>query len=155
MDDNPQTTPTQTPPAAAPMTDPAPVTPPMGSPMASYPRQGTMGSASQEEKGQATLIWVLSIFFGFIPALIFYLIAKDKPFVHRHSAMALALTIVTTIGFIASAFLMAVLIGFLLYPAVGIFHLVICIKGAMEANKGNEYDPPIAAAMAKSMFGIS
>ncbi len=109
---------------------------------------------SQDDKTQATLVWVLSIFFGFVPSLIFYLIAKDKPFVHRHAAECLALTIVTAVGYFASMILMAVLIGLLVLPVVGIFHLVICIMGAMAANKGEEYNPPIVAGLAKSMFHV-
>ena len=112
------------------------------------------GMASQEEKGQATLVWVLSIFFGFIPSLIFFLIAKDKPFVHRHAAMALTVTIVCTIGWVIGIVLTAVLIGLLVLPVVGIYALVVCIMGAMAANKGEEYNPPIAAGMAKAMFGV-
>ena len=111
------------------------------------------GMVPQEEKGQATLVWVLTIFFGFVPALIFFLISKDKPFVYRHAAYALATQIVTTIGWIAAGVLMMVLIGFLLLPVVGLFHLYVCIKGAIAANNGDEYVPPLAGNFAK-MLGI-
>jgi uncharacterized membrane protein len=133
MDDNPQQTPIETP-----TPGPAPVTPPMGAPIAGYPRPGMGVMASQEEKGQATLVWVLSIFFGFIPSLIFFLIAKDKPFVHRHAAMALTVTIVCTIGWIIGVVLTAVLIGLLIFPVVGIYALVVCITVSYKHIRSHE-----------------
>ncbi len=99
-------------------------------------------------------MWILAIFIGFIGPLIFFIIAKDKPFVYRHSAQALALQIVVAVSYIVAMILMVVLIGLLLLPVVGLFHLIICIMGAMAANKGDEYDPPLTSALAKSLFKV-
>jgi uncharacterized Tic20 family protein len=99
-------------------------------------------------------MWILGIPIGFISPLIFYLIAKDKPFVYRQSAQALAFHIAIFCGFIVAGLLMFVLIGFLLYPVVGIFALVISIMGAIAANKGEDYVPPLTGALAKAMFKV-
>ena len=144
MDQNPQQSQTETtstpPPGQAPM---APTSP--------YPRDY---SVSQDDKSQAMLMWILSIFFGWVPALIFFLIAKDKPFVYRHSAVALTLTIVTFVAYMISIPLVAVLIGLLLLPIVAIFHIAIGVMGALAANKGDDFNPPIVGPLAKSMFKI-
>ncbi|MBI1756458.1 MAG: DUF4870 domain-containing protein [Fimbriimonas ginsengisoli] len=110
------------------------------------------GMVSQEDKGQATLVWVLTIFFGFIPGLIFFLVAKDKPFVHKHATQALGFEIFIAIAYVASWILAFVLIGFILMPLIWIFHIVITIMGAVAANKGEEYTPPIAGGLTKAMF---
>ena len=111
---------------------------------------------SQEEKTQATLVWALSIFFGFIPGLIFYLIAKDKPFVVKHAAESLGLSILMVavwVGSMAMAFAgMAFL--FFLFPLVGLFALVMCIMGAIAANKGEEFTVPVANAVTKAIFKV-
>src|SRR3954464_15753478 len=58
-------------------------------PASNYPRPTGGGMVSQEDKSQAMLMWILTIFFSFVPSLIFFLIAKDKPYTHRQSALAL------------------------------------------------------------------
>lgn len=49
----------------------------------------TGGAVPQDEKTQAMLVWLLSIFIGFISPLIFMFVAKDKPFVYRNSMLCL------------------------------------------------------------------
>lgn len=109
---------------------------------------------SQEDKSQATLLWVLTIFFWFVPALIFFLTQKDKPFVYRQAALALTLEIVVAVIYAAGAVLSVILIGFLLFPIAGIFHLVIGIMGAIAVNKGEDFNPPIITGLTKSLFKI-
>jgi uncharacterized protein len=120
-------------------------------PTTNYPRPSGGGMVSQEEKSQAMLMWVLSIIASLLAPLIFYLISKDKPFVYRHSAMSLALCIVT---FVVYVILGITVIGMILLPVVWIFQLVVCIMGAMAANKGDQYDPPLIGGLAKSMFKV-
>jgi len=84
------------------------------------------------------------IFFGFIPALVIYLIYKDRdPFIRRHSTQALNFQIIATIAYVISWMLTIVLIGFLLLPAVGIAVLVFSIIAAIAANKGEDYTYPL------------
>jgi hypothetical protein len=84
------------------------------------------------------------IFFSFIPSLVIYLIYKDRdPFIRRHSAQALSFQIVVTIAFVISAVLQFIFIGRLLGFATWVCLLVFSIKGAIAANKGNEYTYPL------------
>ena len=106
---------------------------------------------SQDEKTQAMLMWILSIPLGFISGLIFMLVAKDKPFVYRHAVEALTLTLAVNVIVVI---LIATVVGIIIAPFVGIFGLVICIMGALAANKGDEYNPPITAGLCKSMFKV-
>lgn len=134
-------------------TEPTTTTPPTGPyanpPLTTY--APGLGAASADDRNQAMLMWVLSIFFQFLAPLIFFLVTKDKPFVYRHAAMSLALCLVTAI---VAIILFVTLVGILLIPLVGIFHLIICIMGAMAASRGEAYDPPMFAGMAKSLFKV-
>lgn len=108
---------------------------------------------TQEERSQSMLCWILTIFAGFIPGLIFYLISdQSKPFLKRQAALALTLSIVAIVGYIASAILMMILIGIVTYIAVGIWSLVVCIMGAVACNKGDNYSPGIVTGLCQSMF---
>ena len=143
MDQNPQQPTSEAPPTSA--------ADPMGAPMpANYPRP-MGGMVSQDERTQAMLAWILSIPLGFISGLIFFLISKDKPFVYRHAAQALTLTLAVNIIMIV---LVMTVVGIILAPFVGLFGLIICIMAALAANKGEEYNPPITSGLAKSMFKI-
>lgn len=130
----PEETPTPTPPAAA---------------------MPTAMGVSPEEKQQAMLCWILSIFAGFIPGLIFFLIAGDsKPYLKRQGALALTLSILTVIGMIASAILMVILIGIVTYIGFAIFALYVCITGAIATNKGENFSPPVVTKLCMSMFKL-
>ena len=84
------------------------------------------------------------IFFSFIPSLVIYLIYKDRdPFIRRHSAQALSFQIVVTIAFVISAILQFILIGYLTGFVTWVFLLVFSIKGAIAANKGEDYTYPL------------
>ena len=86
------------------------------------------------------LIWILSIFFYWLPGLIFFLTAKDKPFVRRQGGMALGWGITMTILQIVISMIRIPFVGF---GAIGLLHLVICILAAVEVNKGNDYEVPV------------
>lgn len=107
---------------------------------------------TQEEKTQALLMWILSLFIGFISPLIFVLISKEKPFVYQNSAYALGFCIVLTIAWIIAFVLMFVVIGIFLMPLIGIAGLVVAILGAVKANNGEVYIPPMSGGIAKAIF---
>jgi uncharacterized membrane protein len=109
-------------------------------------------SVPQDERSQALLVWVLSIFFWFIPSLIFYFTAKDKPFVFHHAAQALTFQIVVLVLWIVSFILMFIVIGVFLLPLIGLAALVINIMGAIAANAGSRFEPPVTGGLAKSWF---
>jgi uncharacterized protein len=109
-------------------------------------------SIPQDEKTQAMLVWILSLFIGFISPLIFYFIAKDKPFVFSHAAQCLTLAIVVTVLWIVAFILMFVVIGIFLLPIIGLASLVLTIMGAIAANAGARFEPPVTGNLAKSWF---
>ena len=55
-------------------------------------------SVSQDAKNMALLVWIGSIFFGFIPSLIMYLVKKDDAYIEDQSKEALNWCITATIG---------------------------------------------------------
>jgi uncharacterized protein len=101
-------------------------------------------AVSQDSKNLGVLIWIGTIFLGFIPGLIVYLIKKDDAYVLDQAKEALNWSITAIIGYVASMILMFVLIGGLVMLAVGICHLIFCILGAVAASKGENYRVPFA-----------
>lgn len=168
MDENKPPEESITPPAPAP--DPVPTaasTTPPTAPTPTYTAPDMGGKLSggpvpfsgpanpaipQDERTQALLVWVLSIFIGFISPLIFFFIAKDKPHVFHHACQALTLSIVLFVLYVVSAILMVVLIGMLLLPLVGLYGLVMVIMGAIAANAGARFEPPVTGNLSKSWF---
>ena len=123
------------------MSDSAPPPPPPGGP---YGAPAQLSPA--DEKLWATLIHVGGILFGFLPALIGYLVLKDKgPFIRAHTATALNFQIslviyslaLTIIGFITVG------IGFILFLPYGVAALVFMIIAAVKANQGQFYTYPL------------
>jgi uncharacterized Tic20 family protein len=101
-------------------------------------------AVSQDSKNLGVLIWIGTIFLGFIPGLIVYLIKKDDAYVLDQAKEALNWSITAIIGYVAGMLLMFVLIGGLVMLAVGICHLIFCILGAVAASKGENYRVPFA-----------
>jgi len=99
----------------------------------------------EDEKLWATLIHVGGIFFGFVPALVGYLVLKDRgPFIRGHSTTALNFQLTMLIGYVAGYVTAFVFIGFLVLLAVGVLVLVYGIIAAVAANRGEEYYYPVA-----------
>lgn len=106
-------------------------------------------TVDQDAKNLALLTWVGTIFFGFIPGLIMYLVKKDEPFICSHAKEALNWSITVTIAYFACLVLTVIVIGALLLPVVGICHLVFCILGAIKASNGENYLCPFAIRLIK------
>lgn len=104
---------------------------------------------SNESKNYVLLIWLGTLFFGFIPSLIIYLLKKDDEFVTDQAKEALNWSITSMVAYAISWMLMFVLIGFLLLPLVGLCHVVFCILGAINANKGLPYRLPFNIRLLK------
>jgi uncharacterized protein len=97
-----------------------------------------------DERLWMTLIDVGGIFFGFIPALIGYLVLKDRsPFVGRNSAGAFNFQITILIAYVVGWILTFILIGFLIVLAAAIVNLIFSIIAALQANKGLDYRYPL------------
>ena|SRR5262245_17024404 len=101
-------------------------------------------TSEAESRNIAVLVWIGTIFFGFIPSLIVYLIKKDDAYVLDQSKEALNWSITALIGWFAGIVLTFVLIGFLVFFVVILCTLVFCILGAVAASSGKPYRVPFA-----------
>ena len=113
------------------------------------PQQPYGGAAPQlspaDEKLWATLVHVGGILFNWIPALIGYLVLKDRgPFVRAHTATALNFQITLFIAYVVGWILSIVGIGLLIVAAVWVVNIVFSIIAAVKANQGAYYTYPIA-----------
>ncbi|MDF2574756.1 MAG: hypothetical protein K0S05_1668 [Agromyces sp.] len=122
------------------MSDTPPPPPPPQSPY----QQGA-GLSPNDEKLWATLIHIGGIFFSFLPALIGYLILKDKgPFVRAHTATALNFQITMAIAYVIGSILTFVIIGIFVLIAVWIITIIFSIMAAVKANQGQPYTYPLS-----------
>ncbi|EAR25428.1 hypothetical protein A20C1_04156 [marine actinobacterium PHSC20C1] len=97
-----------------------------------------------DEKLWSTLIHVGGIFFAFIPALIGYLVFKDRgPFVRAHTRTALNFQITMAIGYFLGVVLSVAFIGLLLILAVAVVVVIFSIVAAIAANNGQAYKYPL------------
>jgi uncharacterized Tic20 family protein len=97
-----------------------------------------------DEKLWATLVHVGGIVAGFLPALVGYLVLRDRgPFIRHHTATALnfqiTLAIVLAIGIITSL----AGIGLLVVLAAQILSIIFTIMAAVAANRGQFYSYPL------------
>ena len=160
----------QGPPQGTPQPGPAPQAPPQGppqsapqgeNPYANPPRQFASQSGvfntqtpltPSEERNlgmlahlaPAVLLPLSAGTLGFVGSLVIYLIYKDRgPFVRQHAINSLNVQIITAILLVLSAILMVVLVGFLFYPLIIVVATVIHIIGAVKANNGEWWTPPL------------
>ena len=113
-----------------------------------------------DERLWATLIHVGGIFFGFIPALIGYLVLKDRSaFVRDHSRSALNFQITWVAVQIANLILGSILtvvtfgiwsiVQVLIALAGGVIVLIFSIMAAVAANRGAAYRYPLSIPFVK------
>ena len=111
--------------------------------------ESATAGVTQESKNIAILTWIGTIFLGFIPGLIIYLVKKDDPYILDQSKEALNWSITAMIGYVAGIILTFILIGALVIVAVGICHLVFCIMGAVAVSNGKQFRVPWALRLIK------
>ncbi|MRX42450.1 DUF4870 domain-containing protein [Agromyces kandeliae] len=143
MSDAPPPTP-PTPPAGGPPPPPpgGPTPPP---PPGGGPYQQNQPLSPADEKLWATLIHIGGILFGFLPALIGYLVLKDKgPFIREHTATALNFQITLLIAYVVGSILTFVIIGIFILLAAWVAAIVFGIIAAIKANNGEYYVYPVA-----------
>jgi uncharacterized Tic20 family protein len=109
----------------------------------------TQISASQDSRNIALLIWIGTIFFGFIPGLVVYLVRKDDAYVIDQAKEALNWSITAIIGYVVGMVLAAILIGFLIMGVVGLCHLLFCVMGAVQCSRGETFRVPVAWRLLK------
>lgn len=107
-------------------------------------------STDKAEIDSAKLMWILTIFFGFIPCLIFFLTKKDKAYVLDQSKEALnwciTLIIANVVISIISSFV--AIIG-LLSLVLWIVHLAFTIMGVLGTKEGKSFRVPFALRLIK------
>lgn len=129
--------------------------PPQGAPAPGYGAPAGAPYGAQPAYGapvqpNITINLWLSVFFGWIPALIFFLIEKDKvaPNYQRANAANLNFQIVLAIAYAACVVLSFVIIGAFLLPLVSLAQLIIGIIHAINV-------PPQLAAGQEGKFYLA
>ena len=120
------------------------------------PYQAQTPMTPADEKMWATLIHIGGILFNFLPplnflpALIGYIVLKDKgPFIRAHATTALNFQITLLIAYVAGVILTIVFVGLLVILAAWILSIVFGITAAVAANKGEWYTYPLAIKFIK------
>lgn len=108
-----------------------------------------VGVITQDSRNLALMTWIGTIFFNFIPGLMFYLIKKDDPYIQDQAKEALNWSITAMIGYFAGVILTFILIGIFVLIAIGICHVVFCIMGAISASNGKTFRVPFAIRLIK------
>ena len=81
---------------------------------------------------------------GFVASLVLYLMYKDRgPFVRAHAANSLNVQIITGIVLLVSIPLMLLLVGFVTFAAALVVAFVLHLMGAIKANNGEWWNPPL------------
>ena len=114
------------------------------------PQQPPYGGSAQQlspadEKLWSTLVHIGGILFSWVPALIGYLVLKDRgPFVREHTATALNFQLTMFIAYVIGLILTFVVIGVFILLAVWVLTIVFSIIAAIKANQGEYYTYPLA-----------
>ena len=120
------------------MSDPQPVPPGTVSPS----EERTMGILAHAIPLVAMV--VSAGFLGFVASLVLYVMYKDRgPFARENAANSLNIQITTGIVLLVSLPLMLVLVGFLTWGLALVFAFVLHLLGALKANRGEWWRPPL------------
>ncbi len=98
---------------------------------------------SRKAKSKVTAMWVLTVFFSFVPGLLLYRFQKSDHYIQQQSREALNWS-VTTLAGILIAIVLSFLVGSFLIPVVGVIHFVFCLKGAVASWMDEDYRVPWA-----------
>jgi uncharacterized Tic20 family protein len=130
---------------------------PFGQPQYSQPPYGQQGQPSgppmrpEDEKLWATLIHLGGILFWIVPALVGYLVLKDRgPFIREHTRVALNFQITMAIVLVASGLLSVIIIGAITGFAAGVVIVIFSIIAAVAANRGQYYKYPLTFEFIKN-----
>jgi uncharacterized Tic20 family protein len=97
----------------------------------------------EDEKLWSTLTHLGGIVFNFVPALVVYLLFKDRgPFIRAHSQTALNFQLTLLIADVIGGATTFLGIGFLILLAVFVLRVVFGILAALAANSGRFYRYP-------------
>jgi uncharacterized Tic20 family protein len=100
--------------------------------------------------GGAIISFITYASLAFLPALIGFLVLKDRgPFVRENTKNALNFQLTMLIGVIVGWITAFILIGFLILIAVWVVNIIFSIIAAVRANRGEVYRYPITIAFVK------
>jgi uncharacterized Tic20 family protein len=101
--------------------------------------------SDSDQRLWSTLVHVGDIFFHFVPALIGYLVLKDRgAFVRSQTRTALNFQLTVIIGYAVGSVTTLIFIGFFVIMAVAVLNVIFSILAAVAANRGEYYAYPIA-----------
>jgi uncharacterized protein len=115
----------------------------------SYSSQSSFQNLSQDSKNIALLMWLGTIFFGFIPGLVVYLLKTEDAYLADQSKEALNWSITVFIGTFIGGVLCLIFIGFLVLFAIGILNAIFCILGVIGTSNGKLFRVPFAIRLIK------
>lgn len=98
----------------------------------------------QDSKNIALLMWLGTIFFGFIPGLVVYLLKTEDRYLADQSKEALNWSITVIIGCAVAWILCLILIGFLMLPLIGLINFIFCIMGVVAVSTGKWFRVPFS-----------
>ena len=99
---------------------------------------------SQEARNLAILLWIGTLFLGFLPGLLCYLMKKDDDYVTDQAKETLNWGITLMLLLIIAKILMFILIGLLIFPAALLCSLIFCVMGAVACSDGKRFRAPFA-----------
>lgn len=103
-----------------------------------------------EQRQWAMFSHLGGILFGFVPALVIWLVFKERGrFVDEQAKEALNFQIIWNIALIVSWITIFIFIGFLLLPLVYIGGVIFMVMAGMAANKGQAYRYPVNIRLIK------
>ncbi|MET4705078.1 DUF4870 domain-containing protein [Frigoribacterium sp. UYMn621] len=109
------------------------------------PYQTPTPFSPSDEKLWAMLVHLGGIFFHFLPALIGYLVLRDRgPFVREHTRTALNFQLTVLLGYVVGLFTLWLFVGAIIILAVAVLDIVFSIIAAVAANRGEWYTYPVA-----------
>lgn len=115
------------------------------------PYQMSQQLSPSDEKLWATLVHLGGIFFHFLPALIGYLVLRDRgPFIREHTRAAINFQLTVLLGYITGVFTLWIGVGFVIVMAVAVLDIVFSILAAIAANRGELYTYRVALKFVSS-----
>lgn len=106
--------------------------------------QSLHGDVSKDERGLALMMWLGSLVFLMIPAMIVLLNGNASDYLKQQAREALNWTATFLLGSVACTILMLIFIGGPLQVLLSIAHVVFCLLGANAARAGNTFRVPMA-----------
>lgn len=109
----------------------------------------TAAPSTKEDYNMAVIMDVAMLFVFFISPFVLYLIKKDRPFIMDQARENLNMNITVLLGWIVSAALTIIVIGFVGYIITGLYFLVVTILAAVANSNGKFYRYPFVLRLLK------